>query len=606
MKCIKLLVISALLFFISEAPGVHASMPAEGEASDSLVSVNFQNTDIKQAIKVLGDITGKVIIPNDELSGTITVISLEKVPSDVVVSVLESALMVRGFTLVKSGDVLKIVPLPDTKQTNVAVRIGSSPESVKDEDIVITQVINLEYSSSLQLKTGLQPLVGKHGNIIANERSNTLIITDTSSNIKRLMTIISEIEKPMASKKQVKAFILNYGSAETIASILKDLSQEEEKGEQFPQSIQLPQDNSPLQMFGAIEALPDITTNSLVVSSAPVNFPSIERLIKNLDIFPPQAMIEAVIMDVTLDDDIDMGIEYSHPTSSTSTTEGLEADLFGMKDRESTFHSLLGLATSAATRGFTYRIFNEKETLNILTFILQTQEHSKVLSTPKILASNNQESVITVGQEVPIIESSVTDVVNNITTVNFKYEDIGLSLQVTPRISQDDYVNLKVHAEIKELSPQTIFNANIINKREADATVLIPHRHTVVLGGLIRDNNSVIENKIPLLGDIPFLGNLFKRTETTVRRTELLIFLTPHILKDNEDLKAITTNPIQMLNIIKKAESTKELKEAVKEVTDYPRKELKAQDRQVKPTTDGPEEEAKGKTDKKSQFLTAP
>ena len=286
-------------------------------------------------------------------------------------------------------------------------------------------------------------------------------------------------------------------------------------------------------------------------------------------------MIEVIIMDVTLSDDLTMGVEFAHPTNSTVTTEGLKIDGGGSSDKESIFHSLLGLTEAASEKGFTYRLLNRKETLNLLAFILSSQENSKVLSTPRILASNNQESTITVGQEVPIIESSVVDLVNNVKTVNYKYEDVGLQLKVTPRISKEKIVNLVVHAELKDLSAQKIFDASIINKREADATVIIPDGYTAVLGGLMRDNNSVIENKIPILGDIPILGNLFKKTETSLLKTELLIFLTPKIIEDEKDIKMIASDFKEKLEKIKKAQTKNEMKDTVKEVVDYNRKKKK-------------------------------
>ncbi len=544
------------------------------EKEKELISINFQDTDINQAIKILGDITHKVIIPHPQLTGKITVISLEKVSPDVVESILESALNVRGFTLVSSGEVLKVVPLPETKQTNVSVNVGLSPQDIKEEDVVITQVIPLKYASAVNLKIMLSSLVGKHGNILADERTNTLIITDISSNIKRLASVVKELEKPLPTKMQVKTFMLNYGDAKKIAEILNELSENKE----IPSplfSVELPEKDKPLQIVGKIKAFAEEETNSIIVTSFPANFPTIERIIKKLDVLPPQVMIEVIIMDVTLSDDLTMGVEFAHPTNSTVTTEGLKIDAGGSSDKESIFHSLLGLTETASEKGFTYRLLNRKETLNLLAFILSSQENSKVLSTPRILASNNQESTITVGQEVPIIESSVVDLVNNVKTVNYKYEDVGLQLKVTPRISKEKIVNLVVHAELKDLSAQKIFDASIINKREADATVIIPDGYTAVLGGLMRDNNSVIENKIPILGDIPILGNLFKKTETSLLKTELLIFLTPKIIEDEKDIKKITSDFKEKLKKIKKAQTKNEMKKTVKEVVGYKRKREK-------------------------------
>jgi len=543
---------------------------------DNLISVNFQDTDINQVLKVLGDITQTVIIPHKDLKGKITIVSLERVKPEVVENVLESALNIRGFTLVKSKDALKVVPLPETKQTNVAVEIGSSPKNIQEKDVVITQVMPLKYASALKLKTLLQPLVGKHGNILANERTNTLVITDISSNIKRLATIISEMERPLPTKTQVKTFVLNYGNAEKIAKILNDLSQKKEKESQYPESIKLPEEGKPLEIFGEIKAFPEEETNSIIVMSSPVNFSTIEKLIQKLDVLPPQMMLKTIIMDVTLDNETSMGIEFADATSPTVTTEGMKLNT---GNKTNIFHSLLGFTEDASTKGFTYRLLNSRETLNLLGFILNSQEHSKVLSTPRILASNNQESVITVGQEIPIIESSVVDLVNNVKTVNYKYEDVGLQLKVTPRISKNKLVNLVVHAELKDLSAQTIYDASVINKREADATVIIPDGYTVVLGGLMRDKNSVIEDKVPVLGDIPILGNLFKKTKTALLKTELLIFLTPKILDTTNDIEEITSPSIKKMGRISKAQTKKELKEAVKETVGYQRPKLRIKEK---------------------------
>jgi len=554
----------------------------EDEEDDGLISVNFQDADVHQVIKVLEFLTDTVIIPHEKLTGKITIESLDKVKPEVVQNVLESALMIKGFTLVRSGSALKIVPLPETKQSNVAVHIGASPAGIKDHDIVITQVMPLNYASANKLKTTLQPLIGKHGNILANERTNTLIVTDVSSNIRRLATIIAQMERPLPSKQQVKTYILNYGDAEKVSDVLNSLSQDDD-GLHHPQSVTLPYGDGPYEIFGQIQAYFEEETNSIVVASAPVNFPSIERLIQRLDVFPPQAMIEVVILDVTLDDDFSMGIEFGDATTPSLTTQGAIVDLGSSEYKESTFHSLLGLATDAATSGFTYRLLNQKETLQALAFILDSQENSKVLSTPKILASNNKESSITVGQEIPIIESSTTDLVNNVTNTDFRYEDVGLILKVTPRISHDGYVNMTVHAELKDLSAQTILNASIINKREADATVIVPDGHTVVLGGLMRDNNSLVVKKIPFLGDIPILGVLFKKTETAIMKTELLVFLTPHVIKNTEDLIEISSDSKRKLEAMQGAQTSHGLEKAVQHVVGYTQKDAKNLDELTSP-----------------------
>ncbi|MCP4650977.1 MAG: hypothetical protein GY853_12995 [PVC group bacterium] len=579
---ILILLLASILVLIPPVFSQDIDLETTMENEDNLISLSFQNADINQVLNVLGDITETVIIPHTQLKGKINIISLDKVAPETVANILESALMIRGFTLVKSQNALKVVPISETKQTNVAVNIGSFPELIEEKDVVTTQVMPLKYASAAKVKNDIQSLVGKHGNILAHDRTNTIILTDVSSNIKRLATIISELDRSMPAKMQVKPFIINYGDSKKIAEILNELSKKD-KDIQYPMVKELSPDNIPLEIFGEIQAFAEEETNSVVVATFPVNFPAIERLIQKLDVFPPQAMIEVILMDVTLDDDFVMGVEYSSATSPTVTTEGVKVDLGSAAgDKESIFHSMLGLSTNASTQGFTYRILTQKETSNLLGFILDSQENSKVISTPRILASNNQESSITVGQEIPIIESSVTDLVNNVSTVNFKYEDVGLQLKVLPRISQDGFVNLKVHAELKDLSAQTLFDASIINKREANATVIIPDGHTVVLGGLMRDNDSIIEHKIPLLGDIPFIGHLFKKTEKSLLKTELLVFLTPHILRSLKDLEDMTQPDKDKLLAIKNTKNRGQLKQAVRKIVGYDTKQKKVQTKNEK------------------------
>jgi general secretion pathway protein D len=551
---------------VFSADATQPTLPVEAQpvqaGRDDLVSINFQDADITQVVKVLGDLTGTVILAPDELKGKITVVSLEKVRPETVVSVLESALMMRGYTVVKTDESLKIVPMPETKQTNVSVHVGTLPADIRDQDVVITQVMPLKYSSAVKIKNDLQTLIGRHGNILANERTNTLVVTDTAANIRRLATIIEHMERRLPPTLQVRTFILNYADATRIAEILTNLSKKDDTSQPPIASDEVPDALADLELYGEIQANVETETNAVIVATAPVNFPAIEQLVKKLDVFPLQAMIEAIIVDVTLDDTTTMGAEIGTPDASTSTTEGIR--IHGQSDdKYAIAHSLLGLATDASTKGFTYRLLNEKETFSILGFILKTREKSKVLSTPKVLASNNQESQITVGQEIPIIESSVTDVVNNITTVNFKYEDVGLQLKVTPRISRDNYVNMKIHAEFKDLSPKTLFDASIINKREADATVIVPDGYTVVLGGLMRDNDAVVEDKVPLLGDIPLLGHLFKKTRDTTVKSELLIFLTPRVIRDKSDLERITTVSRQRVEVLNQARTKKEIRKAI-------------------------------------------
>jgi len=275
----------------------------------------------------------------------------------------------------------------------------------------------------------------------------------------------------------------------------------------------------------------DAETRSLIVVTDEETYASIAKVVAKLDNPKPQVLIKVVFVEITLDKDFDVGVEGSY-TIKTGKNQTLDlSTLFN--------NAILSGAPGAYA---TLSASDFSATLHALS----SSGKAKVLSRPSIMARNNQEAVIIVGQQVPIVTNSqVTDQGNIINTI--RYQDVGIILRVTPFISSDKTVEMIVAPEISALSDKTIpvgtnVNVPIINKRSAETVVVTPHATTVVIGGLMQKKESKIRQKVPILGDIPLLGLPFRRTVNTESRSELLIFLTPYIVDSNESLTQLTVD----------------------------------------------------------------
>ena len=310
----------------------------------------------------------------------------------------------------------------------------------------------------------------------------------------------------------------------------------------------------------------DPESRSLIIVADDDTQNEIGKVVKNLDRPKPQVLIKVLFAQVTLDDSLDFGVEGSYafdldkPATSqlaaaaasqaVSTAAGaiIPTPTNGRVQQGSNF-GLAALANQNKGAFFTLNTQNAAATL----YALATKGKVNVLSRPSILARNNQEAVIVVGQEVPIPTSNqITEAGQQIQSVS--YQDVGIILRVTPFITVNKTVEMIVSPEISSLSNQSVqissnFSAPIINKTSAETVVVTPDSTTVVIGGLMQKQTSSNVNKIPLLGDIPYVGNLFKRTTTTANKTELLIFMTPYIVEGTDKLEELSVDQINRTDL---------------------------------------------------------
>lgn len=346
---------------------------------------------------------------------------------------------------------------------------------------------------------------------------------------------------------------------------------------QNPGTSNTRQYNSSTQV-GSATISSDPETGRIIVITDEETSEHIAQVITNLDIPKPQVLIKVVFLEVTYNNGLDIGIEggFKNQTVGGGSSQGSVsgANAFGASALTSLTTNLnaLGLPISAFGNtppgaGFYQVIGNDYQaTLRAIA----TAGKTEVLSRPSILARNNQPAVITVGQSVPLITNVRYDNFGNAIN-SVSYEDVGIILRVTPFIANDGQVEMIVSPEISSLTDQTVTIANgvsvpVIAKRSADTVVVTPDGQPVIIGGLMQNNKTGTDYKIPLLGDIPLLGNLFKRRAKSNSKTELLIFLTPHIVQSPAQLAALSERERAASVLPAKAFSEQELDQFLNEL----------------------------------------
>lgn len=327
----------------------------------------------------------------------------------------------------------------------------------------------------------------------------------------------------------------------------------------------------------------DPETGRIIVITDEETSEHISQVISNLDIPKPQVLIKVVFLEVTYNNGYDIGIEGGFKRQAGNDGNGeriLGANIFGGSGLNTIATNLqvnsMGLPVSAI--GTTppgaglYQILGTDYEATIRA--IATAGKTEVLSRPSILARNNQPATITVGQSVPLITNVRYDNFGNAIN-SVSYEDVGIILRVTPFISNDGLVEMIVSPEISSLTDQTVAIANgvsvpVIAKRSADTVVVTPDGQPVIIGGLMQNNKTGTESKIPLLGDIPLIGNLFKRQIKSNNKTELLIFMTPHIVQTPGQLLALSERERAGSVLPKKAFTEKEMDQFLNELPKNP------------------------------------
>ncbi|MCJ8343910.1 hypothetical protein MJH12_00045 [bacterium] len=371
--------------------------------------------------------------------------------------------------------------------------------------------------------------------IISDERTNSLLLVAQSVRVLDAAVIIAaKLDKKFNGEaSDIHVYYLEHADAKEMGDILVKLFDKNQK-----------------KGLKKISIVPDESTNSLVITASKAQYDEIKDVIRKLDIFRAQVLVEALIIEVNTDYLKDIGFDMGVIQSATGDKLFMATNL-GVRQKIGDTGTSIGFADS------TINSVDDalKNPLNIgaLLKAVKTSSRANVLASPQILTRDNQEANIIVGEVVPL-PSGVNQGVNNgnFTVSNFRFEDVGIDLKIKPRISQHKTVSLEVNVEIKSRSSDSLFafDIPIITKRAIQTVVSTKDGETIVLGGLIQETKSLSQNEVPLLSKIPFLGKLFRSKTKRKEKNNLFIFLTPYILTNEEEVTKLTDRFSENLNTV--------------------------------------------------------
>ena len=452
------------------------------------VSLDLRDTNIADAIRYLAEKANINVAVSKNVGGRVT-LSFKNVT---IKDALDIVLLSNDLAAELRGEIIYCMSAKDYEALH----------GTKWADPREVRVFKLQYARPTDVLTVLGTLKSKVGSIVVDKESGTVVIMDTPERIARMKEAISSMDK----ESLTQVFELKYAKALEVEENLA--SRLDAKG------------------IGSIKA--DERSNQVVVTALPKRMDEIEKIITELDKRTRQVLIEAKIVKVTLSPDFDMGIDWQRLFSDDYLHGLALKGTFPVASSISSFGELT--IGTLATDDYTAALK-----------VLKTIGETKLLSSPRIAAINNEEAKILVGTREAYITKTVTQGESTTTTASsVTFLDVGVQLYVTPTINEDGFVTMKIRPEVSSVA-RTLTTSDgdeipIVDTTTAETKVMVKDGHTIIIGGLIKDETVRTTKKIPILGDIPFLGMAFRQIDEDKEKTELVVFLTPHIITGDKDM----------------------------------------------------------------------
>ncbi|MCP9451683.1 MAG: hypothetical protein NNA23_03255 [Nitrospira sp.] len=361
-------------------------------------------------------------------------------------------------------------------------------------------------------------------------------------------------------ERGVFVYRLKHANASDLAAVLTNLVARSQTVAQMAPGMKPPM--RPLTEFEApVQVFADKATNSIIISSTKAAYNQLQAVIRDLDVRRPQVFVEAVIMEVQVDRLRQIGTDPTQVLGAwrSGSAQGLAGFNRPPEDLASVAQAISGIAAGGATGG----AFTVLNTVNVRAFmqLLMNMTDTNILSTPQVLAADNQKAKIVVGENRPFPTGQAQGITGG-TLVTIERKDVGVTLEITPQVLEDDLIRLEIKQEITAISEavaQTIGSGTAsipvgptTTKRSMETTTIAHDQQTLVVGGLVRDNITVNERKVPLLGDIPLLGWFFRSQNRTVEKLNLLVFLTPHLVRDDMDAADLNAKKAKEVNSLQR------------------------------------------------------
>lgn len=644
--------------FLALCTALAAVPPVLAQRAAEPITLNFVNADIEAVARTMAAITGRNIVVDPRVKGTMTLSTDRPVPPQAAFNQFLATLRLQGFTVVESGGLLKVVPEADAKLQGGGVSVGSAGPAGSQ---IVTQIFRLNYENANNLVPILRPLISPNNTINVNPGNNSLVITDYADNLQRLARIIAALD--VSNATDVEVLNLRHALASDLAPVVQrllDSSGSAVAGAPAPAGgdasfrttvIAEPRSNSlivraanPARLGlvrslverldqpgpggsgnihvvylknadatklatvlraalaststtntgggGGVAAAPavnttagvaspatapvaasaqpstggqiqaDPATNSLIITAPEPQYRQLRAVIDRLDARRAQVFVESLIAEVNADKAAEFGIQWQGPVGRDGNKwVGVLGTNFSIGGA-----NIIDLALSAAGKGSTLPStganFGAAQkvggvyVLGFLARFLESNGDGNILSTPNLLTLDNEEAKIVIGQNVPFVTGQYTNAnsgtngsVNPFQTIERK--DVGLTLRVKPQISENGTVKMQIFQEVSSVQASSINSATglITNKRSIESNVLVEDGGIVVLGGLLQDEYSGNQEKVPGVGDVPLLGNLFKSETRSRKKTNLMVFLRPVVLRDAAQTDELSLDRYDLMRI---------------------------------------------------------
>ncbi len=565
------------------------------------VQVNFENVDIKDFTEVVSKATGKNIVIPPNLRGKITIVSPKPIPKQELYDLFIAALDELGYQIVDYGNYAKIVRNREASRESATVVSGK----VDGGDRIITYIYIPRHITITAIQNMLRNMTSNIGKVSTLRELNAIVITDKEKNVHKLITVLNRLDRAPLHF-QIATYQLKNAKPEDVKKLLQDLLEKSfayDIAKTFPipgreyfhlvadnrtntlylvatpkiinrvnslisrldEPIKTPQGNIHIVklnyafaedlakvlnnlfkgsgkksygLTGEVKVVADKGSNSLIVLANPEDFRVVKDVIKSIDVKRPQVFVEVQIVEMSMDKLLQMGVEWKFLSRGNYVPFG--GSLYGNLPLQPGYPSaspglLLGIA----------KWRNGIPDIGLLLNAYAKEGGVNVIATPQILTLDNEEAEINISKVIPYSTGVKYDTNNN-PVISYDYKDVGIVLKITPHITASGEIRLKVYEKVEDVvgyanADQT---APITSKREARTTVDVKDGQTLVIGGLIKKKRLTTVEKVPVLGNIPVIGNLFKKTGHQIEKTNLLVFITPRVVRNVSEENQLTLSKI--------------------------------------------------------------
>lgn len=536
-------------------------------------TLNFKDVDISEFVGIMSQLLKKNIVIDEKVRGKITISSSKKIPVGQAYEILKSILELKGFTVVETENLIKVLPIQSAIKKNVEIITDGKKRMPPDEDKTITYIHEVEFASANEIANVLRSLKSGFVDLVVYQPLNIIVLSGTGSEINGLVKIartldkkVEEVKDPKLGRGNIHVVHLENANAEQLAGVLARVPfSEQAKIDTSPiQPTQVPRSDAARRVTQTqptaavtkpttkLSIIANKETNSLIITATPDEFAEIYRIIKELDVVREQVLIEAIIVEVSADNGWVFGIDWMLGSNAGDYLYG-GSSIMGTPPDYTVPSALAGkkIPVPLAANAFQLGFLSDKTNLGFLLLSASaTDKRFNLLSTPQILTVDNQEAEINVGEDIPVVSNNrISESGTQFYT--YEYKSVGVKLKITPHITMKERITLDLYQEVNSvLGATTVSSSGTVippklGKRDIKTKVTVQDGKTVVVGGLIRNEKSVEETKVPLLGDIPILGWLFKRRSVEYNKTNLLVFITPHVVTRQDRIDAITEQKLE-------------------------------------------------------------